>query len=82
MRISPKHARLRTLLIGPLLLIPAACASPTPIPAPSAVTAAGANVGCVEFTRGTFDRLNDTLPTIAWVKSYNAGRDAICGQGK
>lgn len=82
MRTSPKHARLRTLLIAPLLLIPAGCAPLTRIAAPSAVTAAGDNVGCVEFTRGTFDRLNDTLPTIAWVKSYNAGRDATCGVGK
>lgn len=40
------------------------------------------NIGCLEFTRGTYSRLHDTLPTIAWVKSYNAARDKVCGAGK
>ena len=37
---------------------------------------------CTAFNRITFDRLKDTDDTIRAVKSYNAGRDAICGKGK
>ena len=43
---------------------------------------AATNIGCLEFTRGTYSRLKDTLETIAWVKSYNAARDKVCGVGK
>lgn len=40
------------------------------------------DAACVEFPRMTFDRLNDTVPTIDQVKSYDARRDALCGVGK
>ena len=65
---------LRTLsLLSVLLSLTAACAHLTPTAATSA---------CTAFPRITFDRLNDTLETIRQVKSYDAGRDAICGKGK
>jgi hypothetical protein len=62
-------------LTVPALLILQACASQAPIPATS-------DAGCIEFPRLTFDRLADTLPTIAQIKAYNARRDAVCGPGK
>lgn len=52
---------------------PQACALPTPTVATDA---------CVAFKRLTFDRLNDTLPTIAGIKSYDDARDAVCGVGR
>lgn len=65
----------RLLWLSVLLLpILADCASQAPIPATDA--------GCIEFPRLSFDRLADTLPTIAAVKAYDARRDAVCGPGK
>lgn len=34
---------------------------------------------CVVDSPGTFDRLKDTLPTIAWIKDHNAKWVAHCG---
>lgn len=71
---------LATLLIGSLSLTLVACASPTRTqetekaaaqPAPSQV--------CAVFKTITFDRLNDTLPTIQQVKDSNARRASLCG---
>ena len=58
----------------------AACAHPTPTaaidqaaadPPPTAV--------CAVFKAISYDRLNDTLPTIQQVKDSNARRAALCG---
>lgn len=56
------------------LPILAACATPAPTVATSS--------GCIDFARLTYDRLNDTLPTIAQVKTYDDQRDKLCGAGK
>ena len=68
------------------LLILAGCAHQTPTAARK-LPVWGASTwsplsGCEAFPRLTFDRLADTLPTIAGVKAYNAKRDAVCGVGK
>lgn len=55
------------------LCLLAACEHLTPTPVTSA---------CTAFPRISFDRLNDTEPTIKQVKAYDAGRDALCGKGK
>lgn len=73
-RTSQRLKRLGSLLIALPTLTLGACASPTQ----TVVT----DTGCLAFSRATFDRLNDTLPTITWVKDYDARRDAICGVGK
>lgn len=70
----------RTLLIGPLLLIPAACASPIQTPAIS--LSSQVPIACTAFSRISFDRLKDTDETIRQVKAYDAARDAVCGKGK
>lgn len=66
------------------LLTLAACGHQTQTVATDSTKAAptAGNIGCVEFDRGTFSRLHDTLPTITFVKKYNAARDAACGKGK
>jgi hypothetical protein len=55
------------------------CASPPPTPVTSPPKV---DLACSEFPRGTYDRLLDTIPTIKWMKAYNAGRDRLCGPGK
>ncbi len=57
-----------------------ACAHPTPTAAIDLATAnpPPASV-CAVFKTITFDRLNDTLPTIQQVKASNARRAALCG---
>ena len=45
--------------------------------APTAAT----NAGCIEFARINFDRLNDTLPTIEEIRTYDDQRDKLCGAG-
>lgn len=72
--------KLRMLLLSSPLAILAACA--TPAPTVAIKTAPPIDLACSEFPRMTFDRLADTLPTIAEIKSYNAGRDTLCGVGK
>lgn len=74
----PPPALLPTLLIGPLILILTACATPTPIPATNTPPASA----CAAFARISFDRLKDTDETIRQVKAYDAARDALCGKGK
>lgn len=75
-----RPARLRTLLLLSLPLTLQACAQQaTPTPA---ISVAAPDTACTSFQRLTFDRLNDTLPTIAGIKAYDAARDAICGAGK
>lgn len=74
---SRRLARRVTLQTGLLLLTLAACASQTPTPVTSPAVAA-----CAAFSRITFDRLNDTAPTITQIKAYDAARDALCGVGK
>lgn len=79
----PWPVRRRMLLLLSLPPILASCAPLTPTPATSvAAASAEADAGCTAFQRLTFDRLNDTLPTIAGIKAYDAARDAICGMGK
>lgn len=51
-----------------------ACATPVPTVATSS--------GCLDFARGSYDRLHDTLPTLAWFQTYNDQRDKLCGVGK
>lgn len=65
-------------LLTPLLLT--ACATPQPFAPP--IPTAETNTACIAFSRMTFDRLNDTLPTIAQIKAYDAARDSLCGNGK
>jgi hypothetical protein len=71
--------KLRTLLWLSLPLTLQACATPTPILVTSTPPV---DLACQEFPRITFDRKLDTLPTIAQIKAYNAGRDKLCGVGK
>jgi hypothetical protein len=71
--------RLKMLLSLSLSLTLQACATPTPIPVTSAPPV---DLACSEFPRLSFDRLNDTLQTIAQIKAYDAGRDKLCGVGK
>ena len=79
LRLSPPQSLRRTLPVLLLLPILVVCATPAPI----AVTKAQpVDLACGEFPRLTFDRLHDTLPTIAEIKSYDAGRDKLCGAGK
>lgn len=59
-----------------------ACATPTQIAGTDPAPLPAPDTGCIEFPRLTFDRLNDTLPTIAGIKAYDARRDAVCGAGK
>lgn len=64
-------------------MILAACVHPTPIVAtrtPAPVTAMTDTL-CA-LPRLTFDRLHDTLPTIAGIKDQDARRNAVCGIGK
>lgn len=64
----------------------AACAHRTPTAALDAPrwgqTTFTANAGCAAFPRLSYDRLADTLPTIAGIKGYDDRRDALCGVGK
>ena len=78
-RCLPSRTPSRPVLLLALLLpaILTACAAQTLI----AGTSPKVNAGCLEFPRMTYDRLNDTLPTIAQIKAYDAARDAICGKG-
>lgn len=78
-RRLPQRSLLRTPLWLLLPLILQACALQTPIPV---TEAARVDLACSEFQRMTFDRINDTLPTIAQIKAYDAGRDKLCGAGK
>lgn len=69
-------------LLSPTLL---ACAHQAPTAAidpPAAAAGPGLGPGCLAFDRLTFDRLGDTLPTIAGIKAYDAARDRICGAGR
>jgi hypothetical protein len=75
-RRSPPGMPLTLLLSATL----AACAHPTPT---AAIDQAAANpppaAVCAVFKTISFDRLNDTLPTIQQVKASNARRAALCG---
>lgn len=89
--VWPGLLLLSAMLWWLILLTLSGCASPTP----TAVTDANGDVdldstghviglpnACREFPRLTFDRLKDTLPTIGEIRSYDAGRDKLCGIGK
>jgi hypothetical protein len=75
-RRSPPGTPLTLLLSATL----AACAHPTPT---AAIDQAQANpppaAVCAVFKTISFDRLNDTPPTILEVKASNARRAALCG---
>ena len=56
-----------------------ACALLTNILAPDYIPVHQANtVACKAFKPIAYDRLLDTLPTIAQVKQHNAAYDALC----
>lgn len=65
----------RVWLAISLIGILAACATRTPIAAPSAPPA---NTACTAFGPIVYDRLADTLQTIANIKVHNVAWDAIC----
>jgi hypothetical protein len=67
------------LWLSPWLILQACAATPIPTPVTSAPPV---DLACSEFPRLTFDRVSDTLPTIAEIKAYDAGRDKLCGVGK
>ena len=71
----PPPAMLLTLLLCETL---AACAHPTPTAAIDPASPPPAEI-CSVFKTISFDRLNDTLPTIEQVKDSNARRAALCG---
>lgn len=74
------------LLASLLFLSTTACAGLTPTAEPkwgsTSFAPAQTDVGCSAFPRLSFDRLYDTLPTIAGIKGYDDKRDAVCGKGK
>jgi hypothetical protein len=70
----------RTLCFLLLSATLGACASPPPIRVTEAPPPA--SLACGQFPRPTFDRLHDTLPTIAVIKAIDAWRDQTCGAGK
>lgn len=76
MRTSPKPFKPLTLLICGLALSLQACATQTPIHAIDAAPAVGG--ACLAFGVMNYDRLNDTLPTIAQIKSHNAAYRNLC----
>lgn len=65
-----RSKRLGIVCVGTLLLILAACVTPTQTAVPDSA--------CLTFKVIQFDRLNDTLETIAQVKEHNAAWRALC----
>ncbi len=87
MQPSPRSLLLGSGLLVSTLLLINACATQAPIAGTSPVwgktafVAAPTDVVC-SLPRLTFDRLKDTLPTIAEIRDQNAKRDKLCGAGK
>lgn len=77
MHMSPKRFRpLMLLSLLPALTLPA-CATLPPTRATDVAPAVGG--ACLAFGVMNYDRLNDTLPTIAEIKSHNAAYRKLCG---
>lgn len=77
----------RPLTLAALLMLSACATRPAPAtPIQTVVTSqappvapAPVNTACTAFGLISFDRLNDTIPTINQVKAYNAAWTALCG---
>lgn len=76
MHTSPKPWPLLTPATLGLLLSLQACATQTPIHATDVAPAVGG--ACLAFGVMNYDRLGDTLPTIAQIKSHNAAYRKLC----